>query len=46
VDETNELAKKLGAPVHMLPEADHFFIRHRREVAGVVLRFFAPELVP
>jgi alpha/beta superfamily hydrolase len=46
VDETKELADKLRAPVHMLPEADHFFIRHRREVATVVLRFFAPELLP
>ena len=26
--------------------ADHFFVRYRREVAGVVLRFFAPELSP
>jgi alpha/beta superfamily hydrolase len=46
IEETNELATKVGAPVHMLPDADHFFVRHRREVAGVVLRFFAPELVP
>jgi uncharacterized protein len=43
VEETTEIGRKLGAPVHMIDSADHFFIRHRREVAGVVLRALAPE---
>jgi alpha/beta superfamily hydrolase len=46
VEETTELAEKLRSPVHMIEGADHFFVRHRREVAGVVIRFLAPGLVP
>ncbi|MET0594822.1 MAG: alpha/beta fold hydrolase [Polyangiaceae bacterium] len=46
VEESAELGQKLNAPVHMIEGADHFFVRHRREVAGVVLRFLAPGLVP
>ncbi|HMI86176.1 MAG TPA: alpha/beta fold hydrolase [Polyangiaceae bacterium] len=44
VEETTELAQKLGAPVHLIDGADHFFVRYRREVASVVLRFLAPEI--
>jgi hypothetical protein len=45
-EETMELGRKLGAPVHLIEGADHFFVRYRREVADVVLRFSAPELAP
>ena len=44
VEETMELAQRLRAPVHVVGGADHFFVRYRREVASVVLRFLAPEL--
>jgi alpha/beta superfamily hydrolase len=46
VEETKELGQKLGAPIHMIEGADHFFIRFRREVSGVVLRFLTPEIAP
>jgi len=46
VEETKELGRKLGAPVHVIEGADHFFVRYRREVAGLVLRFLAPETTP
>ena len=45
-EETAELAQKLGAPVHMVEGADHFFVRFRREVAGHIVRFIAPETEP
>jgi alpha/beta superfamily hydrolase len=44
VEETTELGRKLGAPVHVIDGADHFFIRFRREVAGLALRSLAPEI--
>src|SRR6185503_18360431 len=37
-DETTELGRKLGAPIHVIEGADHFFVRYRREVASLVLR--------
>jgi uncharacterized protein len=43
-EETAELGQKLGAPAHIVEGADHFFVRYRREVAGLVVRFIAPEL--
>jgi len=46
VEESMEVGRKLSAPVHVIEGADHFFIRYRREVAGVVLRFLAPEITP
>ncbi len=46
VEESTELGRKLGAPVHVIEGADHFFVRFRREVAGVVMRSLAPELAP
>jgi alpha/beta superfamily hydrolase len=46
VEETAELGQKLNAPVHMIEGADHFFVRHRREVSGVVLGFLTPGLLP
>jgi len=46
VQETNELAQRLGAPLDLVSGADHFFVRFRREVAGLVSRFIAPELQP
>jgi uncharacterized protein len=45
-EETAELGRRLGAPVHNVAGADHFFVRFRREVAGIVLRFLVPELAP
>jgi alpha/beta superfamily hydrolase len=46
VEETAELGRKLGATVHVIDGADHFFVRYRREVAGVALRSLAPEVTP
>jgi uncharacterized protein len=46
VEESMEVGRKLGAPVHVVDGADHFFVRYRREVAGVVLRSLAPEITP
>ncbi|HMJ50973.1 MAG TPA: alpha/beta hydrolase [Polyangiaceae bacterium] len=46
VEETAELGRKLEAPVHVIDGADHLFVRHRREVAGVVARFLVPEIAP
>ena len=45
-EETSELGRRLGAPVHIVAGADHFFVRYRREVASIVLRFLVPELAP
>ena len=46
VEETAELGRRLGAPVHVVAGADHFFVRYRREVASIVLGFLVPELAP
>ena len=46
VEESMELGRKLGGPVHVVEGADHFFVRYRREVAGIVLRSLAPEITP
>lgn len=46
VEESMEIGRKVGAPVHIVDGADHFFVRYRREVAGVALRALAPELTP
>jgi hypothetical protein len=43
-EETNELAERLHAELSVLPEAEHYFIRFRREVARLVIPFAAPEL--
>jgi alpha/beta superfamily hydrolase len=45
-EETSELARSLGAPVHFVSGADHFFVRYRREVASIVFQFLLPELAP
>jgi uncharacterized protein len=45
-DETQELTRQLGATLQIVPGADHQFIRFRRELAGLVVPFIAPELVP
>ena len=45
-DETNELARRLGASTRVVEGANHFFVRFRREVAGFVVSFIAPELSP
>jgi|SRR5882724_5769293 len=45
-EETADLVRRLGASVRVLEEADHYFIRFRREVAGLVVSFIAPELSP
>ena len=44
VDETTELGRRLGAPLHVIEGADHLFVRYRREVASMVLRSLAPEI--
>lgn len=43
-EETSELAEQLHATLSVIPEADHDFIRFRREVARLVIPFVAPEL--
>jgi alpha/beta superfamily hydrolase len=43
-DETQDLTRRLGATLHVVPGADHQFIRFRREVAELVTSFAAPEL--
>ena len=43
-EETAELGRRLGAPVHIVAGADHYFVRYRREVASIVLHFLVPEL--
>jgi alpha/beta superfamily hydrolase len=45
-DETSELAERFHAQLSVLPDADHYFIRFRREVARLVVPFAAPELAP
>jgi alpha/beta superfamily hydrolase len=44
LDETTELARRLGAAVKIIEGADHYFIRFRREVASLVVSFICPEL--
>jgi uncharacterized protein len=44
VPEAESIAEALGAELTILPGADHFFVRFRREVAGLVVPFIAPEL--
>jgi uncharacterized protein len=43
-EETEDLTRRLGATLQVVPGADHQFIRFRREVAGLVVPFVAPEL--
>lgn len=45
-EETQELTRRLGAKLDVVPGADHQFIRFRREVAGLVVPFVALELAP
>jgi alpha/beta superfamily hydrolase len=45
-EETSELAGRLHATLSVVPEAEHDFIRFRREVARLVVPFVAPELSP
>jgi alpha/beta superfamily hydrolase len=44
LEETNELSQRLGAAVKVIDGADHYFVRYRREVAGLVTSFISPEL--
>jgi alpha/beta superfamily hydrolase len=44
LEETHELARRLGAAVKVIEGADHYFIRFRREVASLVVSFICPEL--
>jgi len=44
LEETNELSQRLGAAVKVTEGADHYFVRYRREVAGLVTSFISPEL--
>jgi alpha/beta superfamily hydrolase len=46
VDETRKIGEKLGAQLQMIDGADHFFVRYRREVAGLVVRALLPEMTP
>ncbi len=45
-EETQELTRRLGATLQIIPGADHQFIRFRREVANLVVPFACPELLP
>jgi alpha/beta superfamily hydrolase len=42
-EETKALAEQFGAALSVIPDADHYFIRFRREVARLVVPFVAPE---
>jgi alpha/beta superfamily hydrolase len=42
-DEAAELARSLGASLHMFEGADHFFLKSRRKLAEAVLPAIAPE---
>jgi alpha/beta superfamily hydrolase len=42
-EETRQLAERFGAELSVVPEAEHYFIRFRREVARLVVPFVAPE---
>jgi uncharacterized protein len=44
VAEGDTIAAALSAPLRVVEGADHFFVRFRREVAGLVVPFIAPEL--
>ena len=44
VDEAKELAAKIGAPLEIFPESDHYFLRSRRKLAEKVAPFVAPEI--
>lgn len=44
VDQAHDLGRALGAQVHVIEAADHFFVRQRRTVANTVAPFVAPEL--
>jgi alpha/beta superfamily hydrolase len=46
VPEAEAIARALHAPIAVIEGADHFFVRFRRELAGLVVPFIAPELVP
>jgi hypothetical protein len=43
-EETSEPAGRLHATLSVIAEADHDFIRFRREVSRLVVSFAAPEL--
>lgn len=43
VSEARKLARYLGAQLHVIDGADHFFVGHRRAVAKMVLPFAAPD---
>jgi alpha/beta superfamily hydrolase len=45
-EETTAIAQRLGASIRMVEGADHYFVRFRREVAGLVVSFISPELSP
>ena len=45
-EETEAMARELRATVNVIDGADHQLIRFRREVAGLVVPFVAPELSP
>jgi alpha/beta superfamily hydrolase len=42
-EETKALAEQFGAALTVIPDADHYIIRFRREVARLVVPFVAPE---
>ncbi len=44
VAEAERLAAQLGARLDVVAQADHFFVRHRRRVADLVVPTAAPEL--
>ncbi len=44
--ESKDLARRLGASLRVIEEAEHDFVRFRRGVANLAVPFIAPELAP
>ena len=44
LDAARDIARHLGARLHVMPGADHFFVGQRRQVAALLLPFLIPEV--
>ena len=43
VTDARRLAERIGATLHVVEGADHFFVAHRRRLAQTLIRFVVPE---
>jgi alpha/beta superfamily hydrolase len=41
--DARRLAERIGAALHVIEGADHFFVAHRRRLAQTLIRFVVPE---